>query len=394
VEAAGLPFNERSRYTGLLWSEAKSNGVSAQFEALAIEEKHAVMSQVQRWDTLMSEWLENRNAEPAPAASRDRPKPEPIVKKPKKAPGPPRPATAVQVRNKELKQGTEDAAARRARWFARNWEHVKPFLPPASQDPNSDFGKKILRQTAAHVAAGSATKELVIEPLPVQDQPRSIVGGDGFTMYPYQLEGMTWMLNQHRQGVGGILGDEMGLGKTLQVIAFLAALKDGGEMGPHMIIAPLSVLPTWEREFQRWCPSIKVVQFHGNVEARNDLWRDYLSTASNNQFGVIITTYEMLTAATSMLTHRTYSYVILDEAQRIKNETSLIGQAVRKLRSVNKLLITGTPLQNDMHELWALLNFMFPDVFASSEKFDMVCPHFWLLRCVCVSSVAALPSTP
>lgn len=203
---------------------------------------------------------------------------------------------------------------------------MKPFLPPAAQDPNSDFGKKILRQTAAHVAAGVGVKELVIEPLPLQSQPRSIVGSDGFTMYDYQLEGMTWMLNQHRQGVGGILGDEMGLGKTLQVISFLAALKDGGEMGPHMIIAPLSVLPTWEREFQRWCPSIKVVQFHGNLEARNTLWRDYLSTSSNNQFNVIITTYEMLTAATSMLTHRTYSYVILDEAQRIKNETSLIGQ--------------------------------------------------------------------
>lgn len=186
-----------------------------------------------------------------------------------------------------------------------------------------------------------------------------------------QLEGMTWMLNQHRQGVGGILGDEMGLGKTLQVISFLAALKDGGESGPHIIVAPLSVLPTWEREFQRWCPSIKIVQFHGNEQTRKDLWRDYLGSTAEKHFDVILTTYEMLIAATSMLTHHTYSYVILDEAQRIKNETSLIGQAVRKMRSVNKLLITGTPLQNDMHELWALLNFMFPDVFASSEQFDL-----------------------
>jgi SWI/SNF-related matrix-associated actin-dependent regulator of chromatin subfamily A member 5 len=114
-----------------------------------------------------------------------------------------------------------------------------------------------------------------------------------------------------------------------------------------------------------------VIPFHGNEEARKLLWRDHLSTVSGESFDVIITTYEMVTAATSMLTHRNYSYVILDEAQRIKNEMSNIGQAVRKCRSVSKLLITGTPLQNDMHELWALLNWMFPDVFANSEQFDL-----------------------
>ena len=106
---------------------------------------------------------------------------------------------------------------------------------------------------------------------------------------------------------------------------------------------------------------------------RKQLWREVLSASGGGSpnVNVIITTYEMLIAATSMLTHRTYGYVILDEAQRIKNETTLIGQAVRRCRSVNKLLITGTPLQNDMHELWALLNFMFPDVFADSGQFDM-----------------------
>ena len=167
----------------------------------------------------------------------------------------------------------------------------------------------------------------------MQPQPRSIAHADGLKMFPYQLEGMSWMLNQHAQGVGGILGDEMGLGKTLQVISFLAALKDAGQDGPHLIVAPLSVLPTWQKELQTWCPSIKVLLFHGSEHVRKALW------ASSNQERdlVIITTYEMLTAATTMLTYRTYSYVILDEAQRIKNETSLIGQAVRKLRSVNKV---------------------------------------------------------
>jgi hypothetical protein len=419
VAAAGLKFTERAKFTGTLWAEAKNTGTSSPFEAQAIEEKHVVSEQMDRWNAFLTEWLEGRNVEPAPAASRyptlalfflpclfchalscgskgihvralfdiktllspcslfdntplpdrERPKPVPIVKKPR-TPSAPRVVTAVQVRNKQLKIGTEDAAARRAQWFARNWENVKPFLPPGSQELTSDFSRKVLRLDAV-VGEGGALIIEPLKPLPVQPQPKSIVGGGGITMYDYQLEGMTWMLNQHRQGVGGILGDEMGLGKTLQVISFLAALKDGGEHGPHIIVAPLSVLPTWEREFQRWCPSINVVQFHGNEQTRRDLWRDYLGSGAEKHFDVILTTYEMLTAATSMLTHHTYSYVILDEAQRIKNETSLIGQAVRKMRSVNKLLITGTPLQNDMHELWALLNFMFPDVFASSEQFDL-----------------------
>ena len=306
----------------------------------AIEEKHAVMQESEKWKAFLADWLGSRQTAPVPAASRERLKPQPVVKKPRKAPSRPPRQTLVQVRNKELKVIAEEAAARRARWFEQKWEHVRPFLPSASQDPNSPFARKILRKDLP------ACLDPCLEPLPTQAQPRSIVASDGFTMYPYQLEGMTWMLNQHRQGVGGILGDEMGLGKTLQVLSFLAAIKDAGEVGPHLIVAPLSVLPTWERECKRWCPSLTAVQFHGSEQTRKELWTSHLCSAAPKPFHVVLTTYEMLTAATSMLTHRTYNYVILDEAQRIKNESSLIGQAVRKLRSVHKLLITGTPLQN------------------------------------------------
>jgi hypothetical protein len=365
ARAAGVSFSEVAKLVSKLWDEAKRDGTSSPFEVEAIEEKHASQHAAETWKAFLGEWLDSRQAAPVPAASRERPKPQPVVKKPRKAPsGPPRQPTVVQARNKELKVSADDAAARRARWFEQKWEHVRPFLPAASQDPNSAFARKILRKDLP------ASLEPRVELLPTQPQPRSIVSSEGMGMYDYQLEGMTWMLNQHRQGVGGILGDEMGLGKTLQVISFLAALKDAGEVGPHLIVAPLSVLPTWEREFKRWCPSLTAVLFHGSEATRKELWQDYLSSASGKPFHVVLTTYEMLTAATSMLTHRTYNYVILDEAQRIKNETSFIGQAVRKLRSVQKLLITGTPLQNDLHELWALLNFMFPDVFASSEQFD------------------------
>ena len=279
VAAAGVPFAQRARLTGDLWAEAKRTGASCEFEAMAIEEKHVVMELAEDWETFLAQWHESRKVARAAPASRERPAPAPApAPKKRKSAAAPRPVTAVQARNAELKHSSETAARLRARWFAHHWEHVQPFLPPQCQDPMSEFGRKVLRHTAEQVATGKGKSAAgwraqpcqvaEPEPLPLQSQPRSVCHAEGFTMFSYQLEGLTWMLNQHRQGVGGILGDEMGLGKTLQVISFLAALKEGGEEGPHLIVAPLSVLPTWQREFEAWCPSMKVVQFHGGEETR------------------------------------------------------------------------------------------------------------------------------
>eukprot|EP00698_Gefionella_okellyi_P011980 TRINITY_DN3200_c0_g1_i1.p1 TRINITY_DN3200_c0_g1~~TRINITY_DN3200_c0_g1_i1.p1 ORF type:complete len:1376 (-),score=314.16 TRINITY_DN3200_c0_g1_i1:537-4664(-) len=200
---------------------------------------------------------------------------------------------------------------------------------------------------------------------PVTGQPVGITGG---TMRDYQLEGLRWLVGQHDRGAGGILADEMGLGKTLQVTSFLSFLKDErGELGPHLIVAPLSVLPTWVAELQRWCPSMKGVAFHGPQRERDRIKREVLC----DPFDVCITTYEMLLADPSMFVGRFHwRYVVLDEAQRIKNEKSLVGLAVRRIKAVGRLLITGTPLQNNLHELWALLNFLFPEMFTNSSVFD------------------------
>ena len=263
IPAKGVSVSERSKLQGELWANAKQSGVAHHFEALANEEKQEITALADEWDDFLSQWLGSRKSERAPAVSRERQKPVPVIKKAKpKTPAitATRPATALQIRNQELKMNAEQAAARRARWFSRHWDNVKPFLLPSDQDPTSDFACRILLHTAKDVAtSGGAGSKDEMELMPTQPQPRSIVSANGYKMFPYQLEGMTWMLNQHAQGVGGILGDEMGLGKTLQVISFLAALKEGGEAGPHLIVAPLSVLPTWEREFQAWCPGMKVI---------------------------------------------------------------------------------------------------------------------------------------
>ncbi|EKX46521.1 hypothetical protein GUITHDRAFT_70514 [Guillardia theta CCMP2712] len=187
-------------------------------------------------------------------------------------------------------------------------------------------------------------------------------------MHPYQLDGLKWLVNQHDTGAGGILGDEMGLGKTLQVISLLGFLKTvRGEDGPHIVIAPLSVMNNWVTEIKRWCPQLRAVPFHGPQSERERIKREKLIYG---KFDVMCTTYEMLVADTYTCQRFHWGYIVLDEAHRIKNEKTQMGQAVRRLRSSHRLLITGTPLQNNMHELWSLLNFLYPEVLSNADTFD------------------------
>ena len=134
-----------------------------------------------------------------------------------------------------------------------------------------------------------------------------------------------------------------------------------------MIIVPKSTLHNWLNEFKRWCPSIKAVKFHGNAEERT-LQKETM--CSPGQFDAVITSYEMVIKEKNHWKKFHWRYVIIDEAHRIKNENSILSRVVRMLRTNYRLLITGTPLQNNLHELWALLNFLLPEVFSSAEKFD------------------------
>jgi len=184
----------------------------------------------------------------------------------------------------------------------------------------------------------------------------------------YQIAGLNWLVSLHENGISGILADEMGLGKTLQTISFLGYLRFICDIpGPHLVAVPKSTLDNWKREFAKWIPDIKVLVLQGDKDERQRLINEELL---QDNFDVCITSYEMILREKSSLKKIAWEYIIIDEAHRIKNEESSLSQIIRLFNSRNRLLITGTPLQNNLHELWALLNFLLPDVFGDSEAFD------------------------
>lgn len=187
-------------------------------------------------------------------------------------------------------------------------------------------------------------------------------------MRSYQLDGLNWLIELHNAHVNGVLADEMGLGKTLQTISLLGYLKNVMNLrGPHIVIVPNSTLANWKKEFDRWCPSLNAFIFHGDKEKRGRLKAETLVAGA---FEVCITSYEMVLREQSALGKFSWEYLIIDEAHRIKNEESKLSEAVRTFRTNHRLLLTGTPLQNNLHELWALLNFLMPDLFQTSATFD------------------------
>ncbi|KAK6201412.1 chromatin remodelling complex ATPase chain ISW1 [Scheffersomyces amazonensis] len=185
---------------------------------------------------------------------------------------------------------------------------------------------------------------------------------------PYQIQGLNWLISLYENNLSGILADEMGLGKTLQTISFLGYLRFIKHInGPHIVITPKSTLDNWAREFNHWIPDIRVLILQGDKDQRQDIIRNQILSC---KFDVIIVSYEIVIREKSTFKKFNWEYIIIDEAHRIKNEESLLSQIIRMFHSKNRLLITGTPLQNNLQELWALLNFILPDVFAESESFN------------------------
>jgi len=196
----------------------------------------------------------------------------------------------------------------------------------------------------------------------------------GGEMRDYQLVGLDWLVDSYeRHGLCPILGDEMGLGKTLQTIAFLAYLKHELKAeGASLVVCPLSVLSTWTSELARWCPSLRTVKLHSSDPAERERLKDVVL----NQIGsydVVVTTYEMVKSPllrTALVQKVHWRMLVLDEGHIIKSVETDISATVRKMHFASALLLTGTPLQNNLTELWALLNFLYPDVFTTSDVFD------------------------
>ena len=195
-------------------------------------------------------------------------------------------------------------------------------------------------------------------------QPSILTGGK---LTEYQLDGVNWLISLYEKGLNGILADEMGLGKTIQSIAFMSFLKlYKKKNGYFLVIVPKSTMPNWSRECKLWCPSLNVIVLNPVKEEREET----LKKISKHKFEVVITSYEGVNICINKLKKIKWELLIIDEAHRIKNENALLSRNVRNLESKFRILVTGTPLQNNLHELWALLNFLLPDIFTSSEDFD------------------------
>ncbi|KAI8096387.1 SNF2 family N-terminal domain-containing protein [Halteromyces radiatus] len=230
----------------------------------------------------------------------------------------------------------------------------------------SEEGSKRRRKTEKEEDEELLKDEISTEPLTVfTESPAYVTGGK---LREYQVQGLNWMISLFENGINGILADEMGLGKTLQTISFLGYLKHvRGIPGPHLVVVPKSTLHNWKNEFTKWIPDFDAFIFHGDKAERAVLLKDRVQPLN---FQVCITSYEMCLTEKSAFKKIQWQYIIIDEAHRIKNENSMLSQIVRVFESKGRMLITGTPLQNNLHELWALLNFLLPDVFSSSEVFD------------------------
>ena len=197
-------------------------------------------------------------------------------------------------------------------------------------------------------------------------QPKTLVGG---TLKPYQMEGLSWMLSLYNNNLNGILADEMGLGKTIQTIALLTHLAEFKDNpGPFLIVVPLSVLPNWIIEFDQWAPSMKVVTYKGPNSVRKRIFQEHMA---DSNFNVIMTTYEYIIRGKAVLKKFNWQYIIVDEGHRIKNSQSKLASVLgQEYNSRHRVLLTGTPLQNNLQELWALLNFLLPRIFNSSSSFE------------------------
>ncbi|KAI9703890.1 MAG: hypothetical protein M1836_007663 [Candelina mexicana] len=292
-----------------------------------------------------------------------------------------------------------ETAARRSRFFVAKKEYFLPLLP------ENNHVQKLVDRLGADAGAIRPYEDL-------QRQPKGVKA----TMKPYQLSGLSFLLFLYENGLSGILGDEMGLGKTLQTLSLFQYLKEQSgvrhnsrQARPFLVVCPLSVLSSWISEARKWTPGLNILRYHGPSHERNRLKK--VAEGKEDMFGnetvqsrrkknerrtatgkpiisidtdseddtfrgqgvdVVVTTYETFLAEQVWFKRVfVWHHVVLDEGHKIKNDLSQVSTALQGLNAEYRLILTGTPLQNNLVELWALLHWLYPEVFTerSAELF-------------------------
>ncbi|VVB15168.1 unnamed protein product [Arabis nemorensis] len=254
----------------------------------------------------------------------------------------------------ELLEGSESAFSE----VDAPWNERSPDIEIIESDNNDDSNDLLEGERKYNLAIHSIQEK-------VTKQPSLLQGGE---LRSYQLEGLQWMVSLFNNDYNGILADEMGLGKTIQTIALIAYLLENKDVsGPHLILAPKAVLPNWENEFATWAPSIAAFLYDGPKEKRNEI----RARIAGGTFNVLMTHYDLIMRDKAFLKKIDWNYMIVDEGHRLKNhECALARTLVTGYRIKRRLLLTGTPIQNSLQELWALLNFLLPHIFNSIQNFE------------------------
>ena len=294
------------------------------------------------------------------AYTEDAPKP----KKPKAAPvstGPKKPRvrsaweTERLQHNESLKKLMVKDETSRLEFMTRNASTLEPFV--------EDKVKMLLKANAQVV---DRTKKP--EPIVLGSQPDIVTT----PLRDYQMIGLSWMLDMHSHGMPFILGDEMGLGKTLQTISLIAHLKESkGYVGPSLVVCPLSVLYSWCAEIQKHAPSLKHIRFHSSDHDERERQK-HLITHEILKYDVVVTTYEMIKnpQLLGLIRNTYFNLCVLDEGHVIKSQTTLVAEAARKIHCQTRVILTGTPLQNNLVELFSILNYLYPTYFTVPDKFE------------------------
>ncbi|KAF8636103.1 hypothetical protein AX17_003808 [Amanita inopinata Kibby_2008] len=252
----------------------------------------------------------------------------------------------------------------RKKWLYHHRRLFEPLLP-SSTVFFEGLGREVERMN-----------QKAVVPFHELDQQPSVI--KQATLKDYQLCGLSFLVWMYKNGMNCILGDEMGLGKTLQTLSLFAWLKEQetGTSDPHLVVCPLSVLQSWENEVARWVPSMQTLRFHGIASERNRI-KDALRRGQIQRPDVIFTTYETFVAEDSWIKSQRWTYCVLDEGHKIKNADTNLAGKLHGIGSLYRLILTGTPVQNNLVELWGLLHWLYPSVFTDAserlfkDSFDM-----------------------
>lgn len=286
--------------------------------------------------------------------------------------------TAVETAESEKRAAETPARTRKTRGSAANKrkttdanyqldEYLKEDDVKRRKQADGSVSKAIMEEQSASKKAKK--DDTLIKPSFSARQPALVTGG---VLRDYQLAGVEWLVSLWENGLNGILADEMGLGKTLQTIGFIAHLKAMNVAGPYLIVTPLSTLANWVNEFKRFTPSINVLLYHGTKEERQHMINRKMQKKKETtaDFPVIVTSYEIVMNDRKFLQRYNWKYIVVDEGHRLKNMNCRLIKELKTYSSANRLLLTGTPLQNNLAELWSLLNFLLPDIFDDLDMFQ------------------------